>query len=269
MGNQLESLEGWGFPVHVSPGGAARGRVIADQAERMVTWLRSVTGEFKIPPLYVVGRDDWDSVAAFPVYGMPHETPDRVVVGQEPAEFWDVVLDSVEPYLTAADRDELRRVYGDPVSLGRFADLLVSHEIGHYLHGQSEGTDPTSFWLREMLANLALQGYVTEVEPALEDPLLTVVRVVWRSTGSSWQYSALTDMHHAVSGSGPNYVWFEFGLQTLTKRLWQSSGVLAVHTLIDLLHGPVPTQDEAIDAIGKLDPEVAADLRRWPAFPAS
>jgi hypothetical protein len=47
------------------------------------------------------------------------------------------------------------------------------------------------------------------------------------------------------------------------------SGVTAVHGLIDLLRGPAPTQEEAIGAIGKLGPDVAADLRRWPAFPAS
>jgi hypothetical protein len=259
-------LEGWSFPVHVSPGGAARGRSIADQAERMVGWLKTVTGEFEIPDLYVAGRDDWDAVASFPVYGMPHEAPDRIVVGQEPAEFWDVVLDSIDPFLSPADRAELVRVYGDPVTLGSFADLLVSHEIGHYLHPVADGADPTSFWLREMLANLALQGYVSEMEPSLEETLLTVVQVSWRSTGSSWQFTELTDMGRATDGDGANYVWYEFGLQVLTKRLWTNAGVTALRRLIDLLSGPAPTQDEAIAAIEALDPGVAADLRQWPRF---
>lgn len=263
---QLEDLEGWSFPVHVSLGGVARGRSIADQAERMVGWLKTVAGEFAIPDLYVVDRDDWDAVASFPVYGMPHEAPDRIVVGQEPAEFWDVVLDSIDPFLSQPDRAELVRVYGDPVTLSSFADLLVSHEIGHYLHPVGEEADPTSFWLREMLANLALQGYVSDIEPDLEETLLTVVQICWRSNASSWQYTELTDMGRATDGDGANYVWFEFGLQVLTKRLWTNAGVTALRCLIDLLHGPAPTHDEAIAAIEALDPSVAADLRRWPRF---
>lgn len=142
MRGQHEDLEGWSFPVHVSPGGAARGRSIADQAERTVGWLKTVAGEFAIPDLYVVDRDDWDAVASFPVYGIPHEAPDRIVVGQEPAEFRDVVLDSIDPFLSQPDRAELVRVHGDPVTLGSSADLLVSHEIGHYLHPVGEGGGP-------------------------------------------------------------------------------------------------------------------------------
>jgi len=166
--SELTDLEGWSFPVHTSPGGEVRARSIADQAERMKGWLTKVAPDLVIPDLYVVGPDDWDGVATIPVYGMPHAEPDRIVVGQQPAAFWDVVLASVENYLTEEDWAALRRVYGDPPDIGGFADLLVSHEIGHYLHTVDDTKHPTSFWLRELLANLALQGYVSEVEPELE-----------------------------------------------------------------------------------------------------
>ncbi|GGP17966.1 hypothetical protein LDL08_07825 [Nonomuraea glycinis] len=266
--NELNALEGWGFPVRTSRGGEARGRSIADQAERMVEWLNKLVGEFRIPTLYVVGADDWAAVAAFPVYGMPHAEADRIVVGQEPAQFWTVVLDSVAPVLAGHDRAELRRVYGDPVTLSSFADLLVSHEIGHYLHSLGEPANPTAFWLREMLANLALQGYVSEVEPQREEALLTVVRIVWGGS-RQWPLYELRDMFRAPELDGSNYVWFEFGLQTLTKRLWANAGATALRCLIDMLNGPALTHDEAIDAIHAIDPGVAADLRRWPHFLAT
>ena len=265
--NELTALEGWSFPVHVTRGGEARGRSIADQAERMAGWLNKVVGDFTIPGLYVVGAADWDSVTAFPVYGMPHAKTDRIVVGQEPADFWTVVLDSVAPVLTDHDRAELRRVYGDPVTLGSFADLLVSHEIGHYLHPW-EKSDPTTFWLGEMLANLALQGFVSEAQPELEETMLTVLRIVW-GRSRQWPLCDLTDMRRATEADGSNYVWYEFGLQNLTKRMWTNTGSAGLRRLIDVLNGPTLTHDKAIDVIGAIDPGVAADLRRWPDFPAS
>jgi len=265
--NKLDALEGWSFPVYASRGGDARGRSIADQAERMVEWLNKVVGEFTIPALYVVGPDDWPAVASFPIYGMPHAVPDRIVVGQEPADFWNVVLASIDPVLTEQGRAELRRVYGDPPTLSSFADLLVSHEIGHYLHEVNDTTHPTMFWLRELLANLALQGYVSDVDPDLEEALLTVVRIVWTAP-RTWPLSELKDMHQAPELDGSNYVWFEFGLQTLTKRLWTNAGATALRRLIELVNGPALTHDEAIDAIAAIDPGVAGDLRRWPRFPA-
>lgn len=135
------------------------------------------------------------------------------------------------------------------------------------MHQSGLAARPRSCPIR--LANLALQGYISEVEPGLEDVLLTVVRVVWRATGSSWQFSELTGMGRAVAGDGANYVWFQFGLQALTKRLWENAGVTALRRLVDLLHGSAPTQDEALAMIETLDPGVAADLRHWPAFAAN
>jgi len=208
-----------------------------------------------------VGPEDWDGIAAIPLYGMPHVTSDRIVVGQQPAPFWDAVTAVLSRRVSG-----LREVYGDPIDLGGFADLLVSHELTHLSHGESWPPGPVGFWLRELTANVGLQGYVAVNEPSSLPVLETVFEATWAGGPDAWPVRDLVRMEQGLEGDGSNYVWFEFGLQVLAKRLWQSSGAPALQTLVTALRGPELTFDEVVSLLEKLDPTVAQAIRSWPDF---
>lgn len=267
----LEPLDGYAFPVFVSPGGADRGRAVAERAARTVAWLGSTVPMPSTPPLFVVGPGHWDQVATIPVYGMPHEGLDRIVVGQEPAAFWSTVTDSITPHVDAAGMDRLRRAYGPEIDLGPFADLLVSHELAHLAHLEDAwgSRQPVAFWLGELAANLGLHGYVHEVEPSMRETLETVFEVTWAAPGGHWPVRDLRHMEASLAGDGANYVWFEFGLQVLAKRLWRSAGVTALQRVVAALRGPALDFDDVVRLLEELDPWVAQAVRDWPAFPAA
>ncbi|MEU6347194.1 hypothetical protein ABZ883_40370 [Streptomyces sp. NPDC046977] len=265
----LEPLDGFPFPVFVSPGGAARGRAVAERAARTVAWLENAVALPATPPLFVVGPENWEQVAAFPVYGMPHVELDRIVVGQRPAPFWTTVVDTITPHIDSAGLDRLRRAYGNEVDLGSFADLLVSHELTHLSHmgSTSWGDDgAVSLWMSELAANLGLHGYVHEVEPDQAERLETAFEVTWASPDGHWPVRDLPDMRDSLRGDGSNYVWFEFGLQVLAKRLWETAGVTALRRIAGALRGPALGFDQAEKLLDDLDPWVARAVREWPAF---
>ncbi|MGW1530463.1 hypothetical protein [Streptomyces sp. NPDC002159] len=263
----LESLGGYPFPVYVSPGGAVRGRAVAERAAKTVKWLERAVALPQTPPLFVVDAEHWDQVAALPIYGMPHVLLDRIVVGQEPAPFWDAVTDAITPNVGAQGLRRLRRVYGKDIDLGPFADLLVSHELTHLAHMGSDWDDSISFWLGELSANLGLHGYVHEVEPREIATLETAFEVTWDAPNEHWPVRDLMSMGDSLDGDGSNYVWFEFGLEVLAKRLWQTRGVAALQRLIGTLRGPALNFDQVVDVLVGLDPWVGQAVCNWPDFP--
>ncbi|MDX3238271.1 hypothetical protein PV392_21790 [Streptomyces sp. ME03-5709C] len=265
----LEPLAGFPFPVLVSPGGAARGRQVAERAARTVEWLGRHVSMPETPPLFVVGPDDWDKVANIPLYGMPHVSSERIVVGQRPAPFWDAVTGAIIPLVDPQGLERLHAVYGEPLDLGGFADLLVSHELTHLAHGVDDAPEgPVTFWLRELAANLGLQGYVTEVEPAEAARLETVFEITWAAAPHShWPVTDLARMADSLEGDGSNYVWFEFGLHVLAKRLWQTAGAAAFRSVVSALRGPAVDFGQVVDLLEDLDADVARAVRDWPHFP--
>jgi hypothetical protein len=263
----LEPLDGFPFPVFASTGGAVRGRSVAQRAARTVAWLDRIVGMPETPPLFVVGPDDWDKVALIPLYGMPHVESDRVVVGQQPAAFWSAVAGAVVPLVGREGLSRLHEVYGDPPELGGFADLLVSHELSHLAHGESWSEGPVTFWVKELAANLGLQGYVTEAEPAETDRLEAIFEVTWAAPDSHWPVRDLPHMEESLAGDGSNYVWFEFGLQVLAKRLWQTAGANALQSVVTALRGPALDFGQVVDLLEQLDPGVAQAIHDWPHFP--
>jgi hypothetical protein len=263
----LEPLDGFPFPVFVSAGGASRGRSVAQRAARTVEWLDRSVGMPETPPLFVVGPDDWEKVATLPLYGMPHVDSDRVVVGQQPAAFWSALTGVIAPLVGSEGLGLLHKVYGDPPDLGGFADLLVSHELSHLAHGESWPEGPVAFWVKELAANLGLQGYVTEVEPTEAGRLETIFDVTWAAPDSHWPVRDLPRMEDSLAGDGSNYVWFEFGLQVLAKRLWQTTGATAFRNVVTALRGPALGFEQVMDLLEELDPGVAQAIRDWPRFP--
>lgn len=263
----LEPLAGFPFPVFASPGGAERARLVAERANRTVTWLDHAVGMPETPPLFVLGPDDWDKVATIPLYGMPHVESDRIVVGQQPAPFWNAVIGAIVGHVEGGDLRRLHDVYGNPIDAGLFADLLVAHELTHLGHGETWSPGPVAFWLGELVANLGLHGYVTEVEPDQSTRLTTIFEVTWAAPNDHWRVRDLAHMEQGLEGDGSNYVWFEFGLQVLAKRLWETTGVAALQRLVGAVRGPELGFDEVVKLLDELDPAVARSIRDWPGSP--
>ncbi|TCC57725.1 hypothetical protein E0H73_30680 [Kribbella pittospori] len=260
----MDTLRGFPFPVFVSSGGAERGRSVAVRAAQAAEWLDRTVGMPEIPPLYVVNANDWDAVATTPQYGMPHVDSDRIVVGQEPAAFWSTLTGVIAPLVGPEGLARLRQVYGDDLDLGGFADLLVCHELSHLAHGASWPAGPVGFWLKELAANLGLQGYVAEVEPEQSATLETIFEVTWAAPSDPWPVHDLARMNESLVGDGSNYVWFEFGLHVLAKRLWDTAGATALRTLVAALQGPPLDLTHVVNMLADLDPSVARTIQNWP-----
>jgi hypothetical protein len=260
----LEHLPDFAFPVYVTAGGESRGRSVAQRAAQTIAWLDQVVGMPKAPPLFVLGPEDWNKFALIPLYGMPHVDSTRIVVGQEPAAFWSSLTHQITPHLQPEGLRRLHNVYGMPPDLGVFADLLVSHELSHLAHGDSWPESPVAFWVTELAANLGLHGYVSEVEPAELTRLQTIFEVTWHAPSSHWPVRELHRMADSLEGDGSNYVWFEFGLQIIAKRMWEASGPAALQRIVAALRGPALDHDQVVDLLETIDSDVARAIRHWP-----
>lgn len=124
----LKLVGGHPFKVYASPGSEKRADEMAQRTARALRWLGDKFGGHPQPVLFVVGPADWPRVASIPLYGMPHAFGNKVVLGAEPAPFWQEIVDWFMPHLKADTRERLRRVYGDPPDLAAaFPDLVLVH----------------------------------------------------------------------------------------------------------------------------------------------
>jgi hypothetical protein len=260
----LDRVDDFAFGVHFSPGSETRARMVAQRMERAVTWLDKQVGLPSVPSLFVLNPEHWNGIAPALPYGMPHVQEGRIVVGQRAAPFWQTLIDVATPHLLSRSARRLTEVYGDPLDLGDFADLLVVHELGHVTHDDSWPGVPVGFWLNELAANLCLHGYVVEEEPESRPILETVVEVIWHGTHGLWPVEDLERMPEVLTGDGTNYVWFQFGLQILARRLWDSAGETALQTIIGLLRGPARSFEEVAEILGSFDRSVGRAVISWP-----
>lgn len=265
----LRRLDGVPVPTYVSDGDQARGRAVAGRTGRVLDWLSTVFGTYQTTTLYVVGPDDWGHVAAIPLYGMPHAVNDRVVTSSTPAPFWSEYIDRIEPTLPAAGASRLRSVYGDPPDLGgRFADLVIAHELTHLYHEFDEGTGETDFprlWLAELFANIGFYGYVAENEPEQLPVLETICELSALAGPEVWPVRQLNRMEDGLAAGPLNYIWFEFLLILIAKHLWDHNGADGFITFRDRLRAPTLTDDEILERLNELDAEAGAKVQRWPS----
>lgn len=273
----LRYIGGFSVPVYTSPGGEARARAIADRTNRTLAWLGSLVEMPSPPPLFVLDAGNWDNVALLPQYGLAHVNRTRIVIGQEPSGMWTLIRDSVWPDLSDAGRQRLQNVYGSPPDLGRFADLVISHELTHLADrpswldldasGRSWSADePRLLWFTELFANLGLHGYVVEREPESLPVLEAVFEVIGGTAPARWPFHRLDEMHESVASpdmDGTNYLWYEFRLQILAKRLWESSGPAGFQQIHRMLHGPVLPDEDIFSALAAMDQAVADQISRW------
>lgn len=95
---------------------------------------------------------------------------------------------------------------------------------------------------------------MTESEPDQVTTVDTICDVVWRTPADHRPAAALERMAEALVGAsdgGANYVWFEYGLITMAKRLWQAGGARGFRHLYEALNRP--TQEALIDAVSDVD----------------
>jgi hypothetical protein len=73
-------------------------------------------------------------------------------------------------------------------------------------------------------------------------------------------------MAAAAELDGSNYVYLEFGLQMIARRLWQTRGKESLHRVVETLRGPARSKEEVIAMLGGLDPAVGRAMNEWPNF---
>lgn len=262
----LQSVEGFPFAVYVSPGGAERGRVVAERARRTSDWLAVTVGGPLLPPVFVVGEQHWDKVARYSGYGVVHVADDRVVIGQEQPQFWAVFTDRIWPEVSQERRQDVLAAYGGELDLARFADFFVSHEVSHLSHG-SVWEQASTLWVWELFADLGMLAYFTEVESEHLGALDAFVEAAW-SSSVEWPVRDLERIREPVEGHGEagvgNYVWFQVGLTVLAKRLWKVGGSEGFRRFRDMLAGPPLSTAQIADVLAEIDPEVGQAVRDWP-----
>ena len=266
--HDLIRLDGFAFATYVSAGEEARGRQVAERTARVLDWLSAQFGEPRSTTLFVVGPADWDRVAAIPLYGMPHAVHDRVVTSTAPAPFWREYLDRIAPALSAGDLARLRSVYGDPPDLGcHFADLVVAHELTHLFHDFDEATGETDFprlWLAELFANIGFYGYIADNEPEQLPALETICELSRAAGPDPWPVQELNHMGDGLADGPANYIWFEFLLILIAKRIWQTGAASALVDFRTRLRSPALTDAEILERLDEIHPDVAKAVQRWP-----
>jgi hypothetical protein len=249
---------------------------VAARTQKTIGWLRTLVDFPEPPPLFVIGPEDWDRIALIPQYGLPHVNHTRIVTAQEPSGAWTALLERVWPALPDSDRERLRRVYGTPPELGAFADLIVAHELTHLTDGHNTDGGATSerdlldearlLWFTELFANLGLHGYIVECEPEAQLILETLFEVIGSTAPAQWPLHQLDEMYESFTApgqDGTNYMWFQFRLQMLAKRLWEAAGGAGFQRIHAILRGPVPDDAEIVALLATMDQTVADDVRRW------
>jgi hypothetical protein len=255
------ALSGFSFPVIASAGAEDRARRIAARTERAHRWMTDVFHFSPVVKLHVLGPDDWAELARQPVYGFPHPGADGIAifVAATDSPLFDSALEILLADLPGSERPAFDAVYGSPPNLGKFVDLLSLHELAHLFHLQVP-FDMPRYWLRELLCNLALQGYLAEEEPDELPVLETLARVALHIRPERMPVRELERMEDADE---LNYSWYEFRLHAAAIRIWQAGGRDLLRRMYDRLRMDFTTGTATdLDAI---HPTIGDVERSWPA----
>ena len=231
----LQNMEGYPFPVLFGAGAEGRAEQIAARLERAHRYLKEVLEFDPKLRLLVLPAEDWSEHAAFPLYGMLHYAGrEAIVVGDEPAGFWQGVVGMLDGVLTPAQRAEAQATYGTVdgrIDMSAFADLIVVHELGHLFHEQVPFAFPR-LWLRELFCNFCVHAYVVEREPE-QVPLWTILpeRMMVLSADRV-RHRSLDDFERLYVGVGPeNYCWYQFRLAVAAGEIYDAAGADALRRL--------------------------------------
>jgi hypothetical protein len=215
----------------ISPGAEARAGALKARAERARDWLaEQLAAPFSFD-LFVLDEDEWAEHAEIPVYAIPHAHPDsgKIVLGSQPATLFDSVCTQFWPDFSAGSRAAMHEVYGTPLVLETFADLILVHELMHLV---PRGQSLPSVWHEELFANLGAVGYLASEEPDELPIYMTFCRAGCDVPPSRVVRSAPVDMASSFEDGGfANYVWYQCRLIVAAERLWNRQGVEALRAL--------------------------------------
>jgi hypothetical protein len=215
----------------ISPGAEARADGLEARAVRARDWLvDQLAAPFSFD-LYVLDEDAWSDHAEVSVYAIPHADPDsgKIVLGSRPATLFDSVCMQFWPDLGNESRAAMHEVYGDPLMLEEFADLILVHELMHLVPRRQSLPE---MWHEELFANLGAVGYLASEEPEELPVYLTFCHAGRDVPTSRVACSALVDMAGSFEDGGfANYVWYQCRLIVAAERLWNAHGVEALQAL--------------------------------------
>jgi hypothetical protein len=269
----LQNMENHSFPVLFSAGIEARAEQVAEPCESAFHYLKDVMEFAPSFRLLVLSCEDWATHASFPLYGMPHTTGgDTLVVGNEPADFWQGVVRMLDDTLTPAQRAELEGVYGvvdGRFDIAGFADLIVIHELGHLFHEQVPFEFPR-LWLMEFFANFCLHAYIIEQAPDLLPMWLTLPERMMALPAERVPHRSLDDFERLyVEVGAENYVWYQFRLVVAIKSIYEAAGVGALRRLYRTFaaRGGELTDPQLAKLLeDEVDPAAAQVMRSWPEY---
>src|SRR5680860_624049 len=258
--SRLVAIEGFNFPLYASPGAEARARAVGERAERAIAWLTGILGPAPTPAAFVVGPGEWPGVTELPIYGLPHvdrmddgsvgDLHWKMVMGAEPGGFWRDVYAFIWTHLDPEGQADVRGAYGDADGFSAcFPDLIVVHELAHLFQGEHgpaelDGAAPDRYfprqWVSELFANLALYGYLAEVEPSELQTLETICLGAGRVPRSETPVRALDDMYRSLEfqNGAVLYCWYQFLLIMGAKRIWQRVGRDGLRSYYQTLNRP-------------------------------
>jgi hypothetical protein len=253
----VSELAGFRFPVRVTAGSEKRAGQIARRVERAFAWLSGILDFEPVIQLEVLGSNDWAERAAIPLYGMPHYGEGGLI--WVPATDAELFADLVRMTLEDAPDDERQsfvKVYGDPPNVQSFVDLLCVHELAHLYHVQA-GFQFRHRWLTELFCNVALHGYVVEVEPDARSALETFPLAARHIKTDRMAVSAIDEMDRA---EGVNYGWYQLQLQAAAPDVWHAGGPAL---LADLYQRGAAKASEG-GTPDPLHPAISRVVENWP-----
>ena len=124
--------------------------------------------------------------------------------------------------------------------------------------------------LSELFANLALEGWVREREPASLPALRTFPRCFATIDSTRFAVTALERMDQALDArpDGPIiYAWYQCMLHCRARRVWDAAGPGVLAGLHERFRDSPPVTDLRAFLVADLDPVFGAVIDAWPTSP--
>jgi hypothetical protein len=265
----LPSLAGNVVAVY-TPGSEKKAKRLRELVEQGSAFYKDKLGIDTPLRVAVLGRADWEKVAAGVPYGMPFYDGDRTV-------FMPATNDGVveKPVLEArnkaskkylAELSRLNLSYERAAEIG--VELIALHELGHAF-ARAYGINPPTRWLDELLASYFGYAFVQAMRPQEAE----LQRVTDASGGGlaseASSHTSLDDFEKLYMGVGPrDYVWYQIQFGRQVSEVYKAHGLSFITNLKALF--PAYTNEQVLERLDKISPGFSAwGARTFPSRPAS
>ena len=266
----LVALDGFPFPVWVSPGTEERALRMVERCQRAEVFLAGILQRDVQLCVLVLAPEQWERHTPFPTYGMPHVLDDGmtlILAGHESAAL-------VPPLagISRAAHEAARRVYGQSdgsLDFAPFFDLLGIHETAHLFHLQAGFAFPRR-WLAEFFCNLCLHAYMSVAPPDQLPQLTTFPRMISEGGMPLMAHVTLADFEQWYNAMpAPNYGWYQCQLHVAAQEVFDLGGITVLQRLWDAFVQPLSSStDDSIAAyLGRaVHPQLEHLMRQWPLY---